>query len=160
MSRIGTRKRCRRSSSGGFTLVELMLVILLIAVLTGLSVPLLRHAGSDLALKDASFAILAMVRYAQEMAVIDRGIYKLNMNSDRSAFWITGTGAKIKNKHGKIFRLPRDLRLEADTGSISFYPDGQASDAEIKILGRDERGNLLQVKGIMGTVEFHEITPG
>lgn len=139
--------------SAGFTLIELMLVILLLSVLTGLSVPLLRRATSDFALEDTSFTIEKLIHYAQEMSVLDGVIYQLNLDPPKSVFWLTRSGVAIKNKTGRKFRLPRDLKLESRRYSVSFYPDGRADDAEIRILAKDETGRRVRVKGLLNEVE-------
>ena len=156
--RIGMKANNLKRSSG-FTFIELMLVILLISVLAGLSVPLIRHASADLELKDTSFTLAKMISYAQEMAVLESTTYQLNLDPAKSAFWLTRSGEVIKSKIGKKFRLPHDLTLETKARGVLFYPDGRADDAEISIIGKNAGGTMIRVKGLLNEVEVSNLGP-
>ena len=147
----------------GFTLVELVFVILLIAILAGFSVPLFRSTFSELKLKDTAFNLAKIVNYAQEMAILERVSYKLNFNLAEGKFWLSRCAAfglpacrRFGGKYGKTFRLPRGLHFSAGEG-ISFYPDGRSDTAEIKIVDRDWEGRILRVKGFGSRVEILDV---
>ena len=152
---IGKRKY-RTDSRRGFTLVELVLVILLISILVGLSTPLFKRTFSDLELRNISLDIAKMINYAQEMAIVDKIKYKLNFNIDRGEFWIAG-------RHGKKITLPRGLKITLDAeyidkGELAFYPDGRSDKAEIKITDRKTgEGRLIKIKGFGSRVEIKRI---
>jgi len=156
--RTGTSSK-RRRPAAGFTLVELTLVVLLIAVLTGLSVPLLKGASADLALKDTSFNITQMIGYAQEMTLLDKESYALNLDPEKATFWLTRSGAAIKGRAGKVFRLPRGIKMESEKTAVFFYPDGRADDAEIKLTGKSAAGKVIRVNGLLNEVEVKDLEP-
>lgn len=158
---IGEMTLGSKLKKGGFTLIELVLVILLVSIITALSTPLFRRTFSDLTIKNASFDMSKMINYTQEMAIIDRVTYKLNLSFEKKSYWITketssekGTIYKrIKGRFGKAFFLPRGYSLKSGKKELMFYPDGRSDEAKIRI--RDEKSRnerIIEVKGFGGRV--------
>ena len=83
--RVCVRIKTRQLRISGFTLLELTLVVLLIAVLIGLSTPLFRRTFSSIQIRNISFNIAKTVNYAQEMAIVEKVSYKLNFNYDEGS---------------------------------------------------------------------------
>jgi len=150
----------------GFTLIELVLVILLISILTALSAPLFKRTFSDLVLRDASLDMAKVISYAREMAIIERVNYRLDLNFEERKYRITrynpsGEDAryeKIKGRHGKDFILASGLGLSAGENKLVFYPDGRSDKLTIKIRdGKTGEGRILEVKGFGSAVEIKRI---
>jgi len=150
---------------GGFTLIELILVILIVSVLIGLSVPLFRGTFSGLQLKNTSLNMAKLVSYARETAIVEKTVYKLNFDLKKGKFWLTrlestdvgGVYKRISGRRGKIFFLPDGLFFTGRIKEIFFYPDGRATRADIKITDKTGCGRLLQIKGFGGRLETEEI---
>ena len=147
----------------GFTLIELVLVILLISILTGLSTPLFRRTFSDILLRNAAFDMSKLINYAQEMAIIDKLSYKLNLELEKNEYRLTRRNIAgeatsfetIKGRYGKVYSLPGDMELDCDKEEVLFYPDGRSDEVEIEI--RDKKkgtGRKLTVKGFGAQLEI------
>lgn len=140
----------------GFTLIELILVILFISIVIGISNPLFQKTFSYIALKNTSFNIAKAVNYAADMAIIDGVTYKLNFDSDKGCFWITkfdkssdadGSYIRLDSKYGRVFSLPAGLVFTESATEVMFYPDGRSEEKQIKIQNREGNSVLLCVKG-------------
>jgi len=149
----------------GFTLIELVLVILFISIITALSTPLFRNTFSELELKNTTFNLSKIINYAQEMAIIDKASYKLNFDFDGGAYWLTKsyfvdrkqTFTKLEGKYGRKFYFPDGLALTASKKEIVLYPDGRSDTAEISIVDKNGRGRSLKVASFGSQVEIEEI---
>jgi Tfp pilus assembly protein FimT len=151
----------RRLNRGGFTLVELILLTIIIAVLVAISTPRFRNTFSGLKLKEASFNLAKLINYAQEKAIIEGVPYKLILDTDEGRYYFLkfdetsrrGEYIRLKEKVGKIFKLPQGLRLRANKKEIVFYPDGHSEKATIAISGK--KGLIkMRVKGRLGYVDI------
>ena len=150
----------------GFTLIELVLVILLISVLTAVSTPLFRRTFSDIVLKNAAYDMAKMITYTGEMAIIEKAKYKLNLDFENGKYWITRYGlseegavyGRVSGRYGKDYFLPRGLSLSGALNSVVFYPDGRADEAKITI--RDTKGgdgSVLEIKGFGSRVKIEKL---
>jgi len=160
---IGKRSRCNKA---GFTLIELVLVILLISIITALSTPLFRRTFSDLVIRNAALDMSKLINYAQEMAIIDKVPYNLNLDFETNKYWLTKYGEteeglsyeRIRGRFGKDFFLPRGLSLISEKSKIALYPDGRSETAQVKIV--DEKageGRELHIKGFGNRIKIEII---
>ncbi|MFH1380575.1 MAG: hypothetical protein ABIH57_00185 [Candidatus Omnitrophota bacterium] len=151
-------------SQAAFTLIELVLVILFIAILAALSTPLFRNTFTDLELKNTTFNLSKTINYAQEMAIIDRTIYRLNFDFENGRYWVTKLGVaegknvfeKLGNKYGRDFVFPRGITFTSDEDKINFYPDGRSDTAEIKIGNTKGNGESIILQGFGSRIEVKE----
>ena len=147
--------------SAGFTLIELVLVALIILVIIGLSTPLFRRQFSGLEMKNASFNIAKAVNYAQEMAIIDRTVYKVNFDFEKGVFWITKrmvsedveTYTEISGRYGRIFYMPKGAALTGKTAEIMLYPDGRSDAGVIQISDKNGDGYEVSIGGFETRIE-------
>ncbi len=152
----------RRPNRSGYTLIELVLLTVIIAVLVAISTPLFRNTYSRLELKDASFNLAKLINFSQEKAVLEGLPYKLNLDIKNSRYHLTkldpgGSGkyVRLEEKVGRIFSLPRGIKLKSGKKEIVFYPDGHSEKATITFMGKNKRLNI-EIKGSLGYVEIKE----
>jgi prepilin-type N-terminal cleavage/methylation domain-containing protein len=86
--------RCR----GGFTLLELLLVLAVIAIIVGLARPMLNNFARGRQLGDTAEEVIMRARWAHTQAVT-RGIsYRLNFDPTKREIWLTmQTGPAFQN---------------------------------------------------------------
>lgn len=77
-----------RSSTAGFTLLELVVVMVLLAIVTALVVPRLPSTGSQ-ALKSSARSTAALLRYLGERSSGSKNIYRLHINISENFIKIT-----------------------------------------------------------------------
>ena len=129
--------------SRGFTLLELMLVLLLLGIAYGLTGPVLSEKPSSLELRTATGQLAAGLRRARDIAITRQQDSVLTLDLKRHHFTVTGDS--------KIYPLSNALELAMFTassevlksgeGQIRFFPDGSSTGGRITVaLNRTSRG--------------------
>jgi general secretion pathway protein H len=143
------------SRQPGFTLIELMLVILLMAM-TYVLVPRYLFSGvSGPDLKASSRDIAAGLRMARAEAVNTRRDTSLVLDLEKRSFVLSG--------NGMTRQLPESLELKLFTaqsevvnekqGSIRFFPDGSSTGGRITVAS-GERKYVVEVDWLTGKVSI------
>jgi Tfp pilus assembly protein FimT len=153
----------------GLTFIELILVAIIIAVLVGLSTPLFKTSFSGLQLKRSCQKLVQLMRYAQAKSIAEREVTRLNLDFDKSTFWLSAQGnnssAEFKllaGRWGKVHTITEAITIEPvddlpednETAYISFYPDGSIDQAKIKISDEKENGFIITTQR---TIRYAEI---
>jgi general secretion pathway protein H len=129
----------------GFTLLELLLVLLLLGLAYGLAAPALSNRPLGLEMQTATRQIAAGLRKARSTAIAQQRESVLMINLDTRTFTVTGDP--------RVYALPKTLDYQlytADsevvferTASIRFYPDGSSTGGRVSTL-TPKPGNLRQ----------------
>ena len=122
-SQMGKKNR----SIAGFTLLELMVVLLLVALLAGVTAPATGRFLSSLSFREQTANLLASLRYARLMAITKGQQVSVTMN-DSDGRIISLSGAVSEEKD---FELPEDSSFSFEPPEIVFYPEGQATPATL-----------------------------
>ena len=142
----------RRGSPGpaaGFTLIELVFVMMVICTVLAIGAPSLRRFASAHGTADSAREMVALAEYARTQAISEGRPYRLNVDATAGAFWLTAQtqGAYIApaTEFGRVFALPEGetARWEspsaaATRGYTTFYPDGRAEAVTILLTGRND----------------------
>ena len=99
----------------GFTLIEVMIVLALIAILSSIAMPSLRGFAASTRLKSAAHAIRDMLNFARDMAITERGAYLVVFDLTASRYWLASS---------ETFNLA-DPSTPLTTSSSSFQPAQQ-----------------------------------
>jgi len=78
----------RPDETSGFTLLELSIVLLIIAIAAGFVIPRLRNADSA-ALVSSATRLATTARYLYEEAAFRQRPMRLNLDLDKHAYWVT-----------------------------------------------------------------------
>jgi prepilin-type N-terminal cleavage/methylation domain-containing protein len=155
-------------ATGGFTLLELIVVLGLVGVLLGLAAPSLKRFFASRQTADAAAQILALTQLAGSRAAAQGTVYRLNIDPQAGAYWLTvqeeGAFVDLGCEFGRRFLLPEGttVRVESPWGGaplsyIEFYPSGRTEEATIKLEGR--QGEIYQVTCESVTEAFHVVSP-
>ena len=157
MSPTGKRVRARPKRQGGFTLLEMLVVLLLLTLVYALAPPMFGSGLSTTELKSAARQLAAGLRKARSHAIVTRREATLGVDVDAHRFQLTGDN--------KIYPLPKQAELtvftaksETDSGqsaSIRFFPDGSSTGGRIT-LAAGERKFLVDVDWLTGQVEIRD----
>jgi general secretion pathway protein H len=121
--------------SRGFTLFELLLVMLLLGMLYGLAVPMLGAGSTGIDIKTASRQLAAGLRKARTLAVTERRETVLTLDVDGRTFSLTGdpkTYALPKKLDLALFTAQSELVREK-AGGIRFFPDGTSTGGRVTV---------------------------
>jgi prepilin-type N-terminal cleavage/methylation domain-containing protein len=163
-----SRATWRRCRGAGFTLLELIVVLGLVAVLLGLAAPSLRGFFASRQTADAAAQMLALTQLAGTRAVAQGTVYRLNIDLTSGTYWLTvrqaGTFVDLSCEFGRRFQLPEGTSIhvqapgaEPAVSTIDFFPSGRTEEAPIELKGR--RGEVFQVICESATETFHVVSP-
>jgi len=132
----------------GFSLMELILVMVVMCVALAAAAPSLRGYFASRQVWDAAGQMVALTQYARSRAAAEGRVYRLNVDTKDGQYWLTAqTSAGFEtlgSEFGRVFALPAGAAMEwaPDEGTnvtrewISFYPDGRSEAARLRITGR------------------------
>lgn len=79
------------ASETGFTLIEIMLVLMLIGILSAISMPSLKGFTVSTRLKSSARSIRDMLHFARDMAVTEGISYLVVFDLDRNRYWLASS---------------------------------------------------------------------
>jgi type II secretion system protein H len=151
--------------AAGFTLLELIIVLVIVCTALALAAPSLRGFWTGSQTKDTVHHLLALARWARSQAAADGRVFRLYLNRQEGTFWLAaedgGAFAPLGSDFGRIHSVPAASTLElttlGGTGQefIDFYPDGWATPAQIRIV--DPHGEMIQIASRSPTERFEVV---
>ena len=138
-----------RKRSAGFTLLELIMVIVVIALGIAISFPALSRGTSALHLRSAGRDVLNVLRYAREKAITEQREMHLVVEKQGRQVVLTDE----LGEGGRSHALPRDIIVDSIlAGSeeinegplvIRFLPNGSSTPATIVL--KSDAGGYLRI---------------
>jgi general secretion pathway protein H len=142
-----------RSARAGFTLIEMLVVLALMALIAGIAIPILGPGVSTAELKSSARKVAAGLRMAREDAVATRTDTRLVLDLEHRTFQIerdTHVYALPRGLELKLFTAQNDIISES-VGAIRFYPDGGSTGGRVT-LAAGERKFEVDVDWLTGRV--------
>lgn len=146
----------------GFTFIELILVVIILLVIAGLATPRIKIIFADIQLENFSQNLIQLIRYAQARAIAEGISYQINFDFAGKSFLLVRQKEpaseefeRLKEKAGRLHRIPRGISLDATNPAIVLYPDGKISEINLEITGEDKiytlttEGQIASVKVIV-----------
>jgi general secretion pathway protein H len=175
---------CTLSPEKGFTLIELILVLVIIGFLTSLVAPAITSLAG-LKLKTATRKMAAGLRYARSQAVTTGSEYQVIFDIEKGEMIVESLQEEEKPysddyedgeeeeevsakrmKKRKTYTIPKEVRLARvvidgeeiteDQAWIDFYPNGSCSGGEIFLMDEKEREYRIALEFITGVVKITE----
>jgi prepilin-type N-terminal cleavage/methylation domain-containing protein len=162
----------RRSRERGFTLIELSIVILILAIVARFAIPKIRSiTGAEL--RATTRRLAYTTRYLYEEAALSGAMFTLYLDLDRQEYWIeradpqTGETVEEADVLARRVRLPPDVHIVdvgvpgAETRSAGivptrFFPEGYADGSVIHLRDSDGHAYTLQIDPLRGRGEVYE----
>lgn len=149
------RKRTTQSQQAGFTLLELIVVLALLALLMGLVLPGLQRTVTKERERANLRQLATVLRLARSQAASTRQRIRVFLDVKTEQYWLEGS-----NRQGVLagMRL-QDPRLvwqdpTRQRGYIAFYGDGSSSGGKLILVDRTGRRYHLEVEIITGRVSL------
>lgn len=157
------------SKEAGFTLIELAVVVLIIALLSSLTLPLVTGFGEN-KLESSARRLAGTVKYLYNESALKRQEYRLVFNLDEGTY-----GAKILREDGELVpadgrwkeqKLKGDVRiLDVDVvgrekftsgeATTVFFPSGWLEETVVH-LKEDDRTMTVRLMPFTGTSEIYD----
>lgn len=142
----------RVDSAAGFTLLEMLLVIVLIAAITTLTVGLFGVGRSGRQLREGVHTVATELRYTRARALTTGTPQRFEMDIDHRTWTAAG------DHHGTLpaslkvtFNSVREEQTSARNAAIRFFPDGSATGGRIS-LRTQGTGWRVDVRWLTGEV--------
>lgn len=143
------------------TFIELLVVVIIIGILFGASIPQFRNTFDNLELENFVKDIYYLSHYLQGSAIGQSKIYYLNINKEEGkfqAFYKEGDEFKnIEGRFGKTYKTPQTASISTDPpdkNGIYFYPDGSIDKIKIALKNQYGRELSLIIKGAAGEIQI------
>jgi general secretion pathway protein H len=143
-------------SERGFTFLELLTVLALMALLLGLVAPTFYRGWERERLKSALRDLSAIMRLARSVAVTERVRVRVFVDLEYGRYWLEGTGRQGKLPVGTRFTQAALVWLDQSRrlGYVAFYGDGASSGGRLDVEAPQGRRYVLKVDIITSRVSL------
>ena len=139
----------RRLPDRGFTLIELILVLIILSLAMAVTYPAMSRGRTAFHLRAVSRDVISSLRSARETAVTEQKVMIVTIDPETQKLTITdevGEGARV-------FQPPSDVSIHGLNGAgeevtnglltIRFLPNGSSEDAQVLV--KSETGAALRI---------------
>jgi len=137
------------SRNRGFTLLELMIVVFVVALVLAISYPSLSRGSASIHLRATGRDVLNTFRYAREKAVTEQTGMKVTVDREKQRLVLTND----LGEDSRIYPMPTDVKIhrlalggnEIAEGPIvvRFLPNGSSERAEVLLMSK--AGSSLRI---------------
>ncbi len=147
---VKIHKLKRRGRERGFTLVELMVVMIIIAMIMGLVATSMSRSVSSAEARAASRKLVSSLRYTRARAIIDKQEQVFEVDTENRSYQAPGRD-KIELPEGVDITITtaRSEVTSEDVAGIRFFPDGGSTGGHIELTvnEREYRVNVAWLTG-------------
>jgi general secretion pathway protein H len=160
----------------GFTLIEVMVVLILISLSMLLVTPSLSRFSKTVELKGAAKKISAILRYYRSEAVNQGRVYQVLFDPDLREVRVQSIEEKDEdegaegakdNSSQKRYTLPKGVDIKevkadspqypSDYSVIEFYPNGGSNGGTILLDSQDRKGYRIKIDFLTGVVKIEKV---
>jgi general secretion pathway protein H len=172
----------QRHPQRGFTLLELLVVLLLMGVFAAFVLPRVGGSLPGLQLRTAARKMAATFRYATQRAMTEQMTYAVRLNNEAGVVTLatvpvsgvlsadpypeTATQSSTLDR----WQLPEEIRMRfpldrsdqtaGDDYVIFFYPDGSGSGGAVRLAASNGRQMEIQTDFITGEATIRDVAQG
>ena len=163
--------------SKGFSLIELIIVLIIISLSISLVTPSLSRFSKTIELKATAKKVSGILRYCRSEAVNKGLVYQVVFNSELREVKVQSMermgeekGKDEKNEKKipkKIYSFPEGIHIReievassqypSDLPTIEFYPNGGSNGGLIVFDRQDHKGYRIKVHFLTGMVKIEEV---
>ncbi|MGB9627185.1 MAG: pilus assembly FimT family protein [Thermodesulfobacteriota bacterium] len=154
----------------GFTLIELIIVLVIVSLSLTLVAPSLSRFSKTTELKGTAQKIVAILRHARSEAIHKGKVYQVIFNPDRREIkvqWMNPDGEEKEDEAQdgstqKVYNFPSWIsikevesikpRYSSELLTIEFYPHGGSNGGSFLLEGEDHKGYQIKVHFLTGMV--------
>lgn len=154
---MGRQQKVNPAQQGGFTIIELLVVMVIMALAYTLASPMISSGVSGTELKASARQLAAGLRKARSEAISRRQESSLTIDVEGHQFQLSGDA--------RVYRLPKSVAVKLFTvqselvsgsaGAIRFFPDGGSTGGRIT-LSANARNYDVDINWLTGQVVIIE----
>jgi general secretion pathway protein H len=146
--------RSLRRAARGFTLIEIIVVVALMALLTGIIAAVISGGLGSSRVRAASKDLVAALRSTRAQAVVQRESQVLVLDVERRAYQAPGRDwVELPGEMELSMLTAAEEQLDDNTGQIRFFPDGSSTGGHIE-LSRGEAVWRIEIGWLTGEVRM------
>lgn len=149
----------------GVTFIELLIVIAIIGIIAGITLPNFKKTYSNFELDSFVKDISYLVRYLQSNSISSSRICRMDIEQINERLQFKGLAQgefgefdTIKGRHSKGYESPAGITIfsiePAERSSIFFYPDGTLDKTDIVFKNKYGKETKLVLKGSGTSIEI------
>ena len=155
-----------RRRAAGFTLLELLVVLVLISLVSALALPRIAGSVPSLQLKTSARKVISILRFARGRTVTEQVPFGVRFDpAQRTVQVVTAVDPEREDQTVppsnslEAFVLPEDVGLCNLAGGetapvIGFYPTGASTGGEIILTTEGDRQMRVRVAALTGNIEI------
>jgi general secretion pathway protein H len=146
-----------RHLARGFSMLELLLVLVLLVLVYGLATPIVANLNSGGDLKASARTIAAALKRARNVAIAGRQETPLTFDLETRTLTLTGEPKPVQlpaKLDLQLYTVEQELTSEK-VAAIRFYPDGSSTGGRVTI-GKDDRKFEIDVDWLTGRVHINQ----
>lgn len=155
------------SRHSGFTLIELVIVLVVIAIMLGIAAPSLRGWGRGAELNDAARGVLTATQWARTEALATATVHRVEIDPAGTGYRVLKQDAATYSpvgEFGTAKALPNAMTVRLASGgiagtSIDFYPNGRCTPATIRVTS-GSGGGSAEISAGFPADTFHLVIDG
>ena len=135
-----------KGEANGFTLLELVLVLLLMSLIAGLTLPFVASTLDRITLQSEVRQIASALQFARSEAISKKILYTFNIDIDKNQYWLgipkqeEITQPKPIDETVRILDYQRtDETLTEGAFMILFYPRGNSSGGTLRFISINDK---------------------
>jgi prepilin-type N-terminal cleavage/methylation domain-containing protein len=145
-----------------FTLVEMLLVVVIMGIAAGMTLPSLRRTAEMIGLDEACRRVYCISGTLQELARQEDNIYYLKIDRDAGEFTPlrkteTGKFAVVQTSGARFYKLPEGVGISIAPKAmrgIYFYPDMTSDSASIELSNGSGRKMMIEYSSMSGSINI------
>lgn len=152
-----------RGRSAGFTLFELLVVLILVGAASAVVVTSFTAGFGSIQLETSTRDLITHMRKARSDAVTQQAVRRIIFFVKEDPY--STDGYVFADDYGQeihAFFLPRGISLQQElelTGEISFYPNGRSSGGTVSLVNEKGKGLTIDVDPITGFGKLRKRDP-
>jgi general secretion pathway protein H len=140
--------------SRGFSLLELVLVLLLIGVSMLIVLPNIAKGLQDREVRSSALGLAAAARDLRSRALFDGEPHQLVVDSSRNSYGVARSTEVSLPIDVKFISIDGGERLDRDRTRFYFYPNGSSLGGEIRLAGGEQAiSYLVRLEALTGRIE-------
>lgn len=150
----------------GFTLIELIVVVLLLTILLGFAIPAFQAQPLTGSPESSARKLSAVVEKLKTEALHGQRVLTLHLDLDRNRLWVSRAQDETEDEPGgdplqewlmdgatriTRVRLAGDREVRSGTVAIGFYPQGYSDRAIIRLAANGRTPTVLVIEAFLPT---------